>query len=70
MIFSGRQYSALNRLYSEMFAPVPQDVLLAAAENGWVPKLGQALYAATQEGLPITVWTPFGLPSRESSEPK
>jgi hypothetical protein len=59
MYFSGRHYSALNRVYSEMFAPMPQDVLKSAAQGGKPPLLLQALYQAVKLGAPIRDWTPY-----------
>lgn len=68
MIFSGRHYSALNRVYSEMFAPVPQDVLKAAAVGGKAPSLMQALHEAVQDGKPIQGWSLFETQSLQHSK--
>jgi hypothetical protein len=62
MYFSARHYSALNRVYSEMFAPVPQEVLEAAAQGGKAPALLEALHNAVEGRRPIQDWTPFGTP--------
>ena len=62
MYFSGRHYSALNRVYSDMFAPVPQDVLKAAAQGGKAPGLLQALHEAVRDKEPIQDWTPYETP--------
>ena len=59
MFVSARQYSALLRVYSEMFAPVPDWVLDAVAKNGKLWHLGDALNNATNDKEPIKDWTPF-----------
>ena len=69
MIFSGRQYLALSRVYSEMFAPIPPDVARKAAENGQAPALMEALFQAVEYGEAIQDWTPYVQPSPEFSEP-
>lgn len=74
MYFSARHYAALNRVYSEMFAPVPPEVLESAGRGGKAPLLLQALHQAVEEGEPIQDWTPFKpnpkFPKRVSEVPK
>lgn len=63
MYFSARHYSALNRVYSEMFAPVPQRVLEAAGRGGKAPALLEALQEAVETRQPIQDWKPFEKPA-------
>ena len=67
MIFSARHYSALNRVYSRMFDPVPEQVAQEAARGGKAPELMDALQRATQRGQPVQDWTPYAPEYRESS---
>lgn len=71
MYFSARHYSALSRVYSEMFGqPVPSEVALAAARNGKAPDLMDALHQATQFQNPIRDWTPYFRPPTTGISPK
>lgn len=65
MIFSGRQYLAVSRMYCEMFAPIPLEVVRQAAESGQAPALMDALFAAIEQRRPIKDWAAFEQRSRE-----
>lgn len=70
MYFSAKHYSALSRVYSEMFGqPVPLEVALAAARNGRAPDLMDALHHATHFHDPIRDWTPYFRPPQTSISP-
>ena len=69
MIFSGRHYSALIRLYSETFEPIPDELLDKAGRNGQAPALLDAMFEATKHGKPIQNWTPFEQPRFASRAP-
>lgn len=71
MYFCARHYSALSRVYSEMFGqPVPSEVALAAAHNGKAPDLMDALHQATQFQEPIGDWTHYFRPQPTGISPK
>ena len=59
MLYSGRHSQALNRVYSEMFAPVPSEVLQAAGRAGRMQALMAAVDEAVHEKQPIKDWKPF-----------
>ena len=69
MIFSGRHYSAQIRVYSEMFEPIPEEVLARVAETGNAPAFLDALCEAVDSKTPIKDWTPFVTESQRFSEP-
>ena len=67
MLYSGSHSSALTRLYSQLFRPVPPEVSEQAAKSGQAQALMAALDKATTDRQPISDWTPFVTPRQESS---
>jgi hypothetical protein len=70
MLYSGRHSMALSRAYSEMFGPVPLEVVQAAGKAGRIQELMAAVDKAVRHTKkPVTDWTQFAQESLTSSTP-
>ena len=60
MLYSGRHAEALRAAYLRIFGqPVPDDVLQAAADNGTLYRLLEAIDRATDSRRPIEDWRDY-----------